>query len=191
MEFNHIANVFHRFLDSVSLIEPAIATELRKEWDIIYNFFRFEYYHSHLASSSKCVFHCAYYGLSESNCTHSHDFTKVCSLCYNAFTFFKLTVPQKLKGDILNIYRSLPLLHKHLVRYAAHRCREKHQAEAIKEIMQSLEDLNLAIIVIDHKQKTLPMKFMEGQGDYFGKNGMSILGIMVVLHDGDKLQTVS
>ena len=33
---------------------------------------------------------------------------------------------------------------------------------------------------IDHKQKVLPMIYREGQVEYFGKKGMSLLGAMLV-----------
>jgi hypothetical protein len=37
-----------------------------------------------------------------------------------------------------------------------------------------------ALLVIDHKQKVLPMSYREGQVEYFGKRGMSLLGAMLV-----------
>ena len=39
---------------------------------------------------------------------------------------------------------------------------------------------NSIINVLDHKQKVLGMNFCEGQVEYFGKKGMSILGPMKV-----------
>src|SRR5688572_11376737 len=38
---------------------------------------------------------------------------------------------------------------------------------------------NLLLIVIDHKQKVLQMQHREGQVEYYGKKGMSVLGSMM------------
>eukprot|EP00957_Ditylum_brightwellii_P103114 7858663-Ditylum_brightwellii.AAC.1 len=36
------------------------------------------------------------------------------------------------------------------------------------------------LMVIDHKQKVLQMKYREGQVEYCGKRGMSVFGAMIV-----------
>ena len=35
-------------------------------------------------------------------------------------------------------------------------------------------------MVLDHKQKVLQMRYREGQVEYFGKKGMSLLGMTEV-----------
>ncbi len=41
------------------------------------------------------------------------------------------------------------------------------------------EQSNTALIVFDHKKKVLPLYYKEGQSQYFGKRGFSLLGLMV------------
>lgn len=36
------------------------------------------------------------------------------------------------------------------------------------------------LIIMDHKQKILSMKYGEGQVEYYGKKGMSLLGSMII-----------
>jgi hypothetical protein len=61
----------------------------------------------------------------------------------------------------------------------AHRLRAKVQFVAIKKIRSELSTHN-ALLVIDHKQNVLPQSYEEGQVEYFGKRGMSLLGAMLV-----------
>ena len=41
-------------------------------------------------------------------------------------------------------------------------------------------DPSIIYMVPDHKQKVLQMRYFEGQVDYFGKKGMSLLGVVEV-----------
>ena len=45
---------------------------------------------------------------------------------------------------------------------------------------ESKQDPKKVLIVMDHKQKILQMKYREGQVEYYGKKGMSMLGTMIV-----------
>eukprot|EP00957_Ditylum_brightwellii_P007135 542022-Ditylum_brightwellii.AAC.1 len=36
------------------------------------------------------------------------------------------------------------------------------------------------LMVIDHKQKVLQIKYREGQVEYYGEKGLSVLGAMIV-----------
>jgi hypothetical protein len=60
-----------------------------------------------------------------------------------------------------------------------HRLRAKVQFVEIKKIHAELSACR-ALLVIDHKQKVLPCSYREGQVEYFGKRGMSLLGAMLV-----------
>ena len=42
------------------------------------------------------------------------------------------------------------------------------------------EDPTVGLIVVENEQKTSQMKYREGQVEYFGKIGMSMLGTMLV-----------
>eukprot|EP00957_Ditylum_brightwellii_P078139 5940772-Ditylum_brightwellii.AAC.1 len=64
-----------------------------------------------------------------------------------------------------------------------HQLQANIQFSAIGKIKDQLKlDLKQILMVMDHKQKVLPMKYQEGQVEYFGKKGMRLLGFMVVNH---------
>lgn len=72
----------------------------------------------------------------------------------------------------------IPFLQEGFYRYAGHIVRERHQKRDIAAIHEGLSlHPEESVVVIDHKQKVLPMKYREGQSNYFGKKGMSVLGI--------------
>jgi hypothetical protein len=70
-----------------------------------------------------------------------------------------------------------PALKYTVVKYMGHRARA--QFYEIKLLYQRLSN-DEVLIIIDHKQKILGMKYREGQVEYFGKQGMSLLGAMMV-----------
>ena len=45
--------------------------------------------------------------------------------------------------------------------------------------MDMKEDPTVGLIVVENEQKTSQMKYREGQVEYFGKIGMSMLGTML------------
>lgn len=63
-----------------------------------------------------------------------------------------------------------------------HRLRAKIQFQKIGKIKEWLKDDpdTRMLLMIDRKQKVLPMKHREDQVEYYGKTGMSILGAMEV-----------
>ena len=70
----------------------------------------------------------------------------------------------------------------------AHRLRAKVQFSAIDKIKTNLKsNINSVLIVIDHKQKVLQQRYREGQVEYYGKKGMSVLGVMIVQWDREKI----
>ena len=56
------------------------------------------------------------------------------------------------------------------------------QRRVMKLKEEMTKDKSCILIVLDHKQKILPMKYREGQIEYFGKKGMSLLGTMHVVY---------
>jgi len=64
----------------------------------------------------------------------------------------------------------------------AHRLHAKVQFAAIDGIKNWVNEdpKTRVMIVLDHKQKILNMRYREGQVDYFGKKGMSLLGTMII-----------
>ena len=77
---------------------------------------------------------------------------------------------------------TVPLLSTWLKHYMAHRLRAKvqfHSIELVKQWIKADPEKHI-LIVMDHKQKVQNMKYREGQVEYYGKKGMSVLGTMVV-----------
>ena len=70
---------------------------------------------------------------------------------------------------------------KAVTNYASHRLRANIQFDAIKKTMNDLkEDKSTVLMIIDHKQKIEPMKYRESQIEYYGKKGMSFIGMIMI-----------
>ena len=63
--------------------------------------------------------------------------------------------------------------------YMAHRVRAVAQFVKIEKEKTKFTDRSCGLW-FDHKQKVLPMRFREGQMEYFGKRGMYLLGAMLI-----------
>ena len=64
--------------------------------------------------------------------------------------------------------------------YKYHQVRAFSQFEKLKSKVK-ISRLKKCGLWFDHKQKIIPMGFCEGQIEYFGKRGMSLLGFMLVI----------
>jgi hypothetical protein len=83
--------------------------------------------------------------------------------------------------ELQSMVDALPKFTYSLVFYMSHRLRAKVQFEAIRTIKNNMRvSPSKGLLVIDHKQKVLQMKYREGQVEYYGKKGMSVLGVMIV-----------
>lgn len=135
---------------------------------------------------------CSYASQKQNGCSHVHQEVG-CTKCGKCFTFFTDIVEKFIKlaatyfsgsnyEEEVNIIKaSIPLFQTALIQYTSHLLRAKVQFSAIKNIKQRLKtEKNVILVVIDLKQKILPMAYREGQVDYFGKKGMSLLGAMIV-----------
>ena len=74
---------------------------------------------------------------------------------------------------------ALDIFDDSLKKYIAHQARAFSQFHAIEKLLSSISETTVGLW-IDHKQKILPMIYQEGQLEYFGKKGMSLLGAMLV-----------
>jgi len=104
-------------------------------------------------------------------------------------SFFQSTLFEALPEDEIDKFEELDTMfesldtYTHIVQsYCSHRLRAKVQFNAIQAIKNKwlTADTSRMLIVMDHKQKVLPMKYRKGQVEYFGKKGMSLLGLMLV-----------
>ena len=99
-------------------------------------------------------------------------------------------------GDLTNelqtMVEALAIMQDVVIWYMAHQLRAKVQFNAIGKVKENLKiDQKQILVVMDHKQKILPMKYWEGQVECLGKNGMSVLGFMVVSHDPGDVTDIS
>eukprot|EP00559_Dactyliosolen_fragilissimus_P007958 CAMPEP_0184871406 /NCGR_PEP_ID=MMETSP0580-20130426/40701_1 /TAXON_ID=1118495 /ORGANISM="Dactyliosolen fragilissimus" /LENGTH=1005 /DNA_ID=CAMNT_0027374063 /DNA_START=1121 /DNA_END=4139 /DNA_ORIENTATION=- len=181
-----------RFIDMETLnMVKEKAKLFLKEWSSIEMFLMWEYSNRHLNKTSTDICHCCGYALGGS-CTHIHTLES-CNKCAGCFTFFCTKVKpflQEVKdlnqnadelSELESMFRAISKLTHAVTYYMAHRLRAKVQFEEINQVKSSLkEDPSTALIVMDHKQKILQMKYREGQVEYYGKKGMSMLGTMAV-----------
>lgn len=62
------------------------------------------------------------------------------------------------------------------------------QVSAIDDLERTLKDEpSKLLIVLDHKQKILPMRYCEDQVDYYGKKEMNMLRAMKVKWDSETI----
>ncbi|XP_040564364.1 uncharacterized protein [Lepeophtheirus salmonis] len=174
--------------------------ELIDEWKDIQEFIMWSYSHNHLSILSSDKSHCCTCALG-GECSINHG-TKGCWKCINVFIFFDKTVMEYLEQvkklvtnedqiEIESMISALPKLTLILQQYMAHQLRSRAQFNAIEEVVEWLKgDSSRILVVIGHKQKVLPMKYCEGQIEYYRKKAMNVIGtneIRWVVKDDGKM----
>ena len=174
------------------------ADELIEEWKKMQMFLMWEYSNRHLKIEDEDPVHCCTFALG-GTCNHEHR-TVSCDKCSSIFTFFQAKTHGFLTRvsnaqfsedshaeELQSMFASLPKLTYAIAHYMGHRLRARVQFHAIRKIKQGLRNNpSKALIVTDHKQKILQMKYREGQVEYYGKKGMSLLGTMLVQWSAEK-----
>jgi hypothetical protein len=165
---------------------------LQEEWENLQQFIMWSYSNQHLQISDTNAPHCCTYALG-GECDHEH--VSACGKCSRLATFFDTSVATFLKDIVLNqlndsdvrpeidtMIAAVPRFTCMVKHYSAHRLRAKVQFYEIHKLKEEWlkADSSRFLIVMDHKQKVLGMKYREGQVEYFGKKGMSLLGTMQV-----------
>lgn len=168
---------------------------LLEERSNIEQFVLWEFSNKHLQISPEDIIHCCTFALA-GRCEHQHNASRTCcTKCANAIKFFDCTVrtfieqsntaldkEEEHMAEFNSILDATSKLSSMLRQYMSHRLRAKVLFSAIdrqKEWLKS-DSQSKMLIVLDHKQKVLPMKRCEGQVKYYGKAGMSLLGAMHV-----------
>lgn len=203
VKFRHLRDVFFAMLKRIpelelnadrrpdSLSPDGIASwckTIRREWQIYHDFLSWEYAKHHLKQADKDRFHCCTWALG-GECDHAHQ-ADGCSQCSGCFQFFDLKVrpfleqidqtsTESSKLEVDSMLAFIPQACKAVKDYASHRLRAEVQFRAIEEVQLEMKgDPSILYIVIDHRQKVEQMRFREGQVEYYGKKGMSMLGAM-------------
>ncbi len=197
VEFSNLDTQFTKVLDDLNTYGFTNCKKWRKDWIECVQFAKYEY-SRHLYKNDQ-AYHSTCFGLtSEAVTIGLWDSLEVCRSCHQCFNFFKGfkialdtfylssdTWPASVsnrKQDVVDILDTIDLYEEHLHRYLAHKCRERKQRTEFLKIKKELQD-DECIVILDHKMKVLPMKFQEGQSDFFGKAGMSYLGNMVLYRE--------
>ena len=210
IRFRYVGRVFECMLgrlaempytsSDVALSMKSKLSNLLSKWKEMYLFLSYEYSFKHLQLNSVDKAHCATYAMG-GICQHQHR-DVVCQKCNSCFKFFTedvmavfnechmaLEMDADNRNEIGTMVSSLVYLQDVVKWYMGHRLRATVQFDGIAKIKASLKESNdRVLVVMDHKQKVLPMKFHEGQVEYFGKKGMSLLGFMIVSNysEGDE-----
>ena len=87
--------------------------------------------------------------------------------------------------EIESMISAVPILKNTIMSFMGHKVWAFAQFHEIEKMHNNLGD-GQVIVTLDHKQKTLTMKYREGQVEYFGKQGMSLLGAMVAMRTYQK-----
>ena len=210
IRFRYMGQLFKEMLDKLSQMESIASCNislelktktksLKNKLKAMYFFLSYDYSLNHLEFNSNDKMHCCTYAVG-GNCNHEHA-DNICHKCNDCFTFFSkealflfnecLQVNRTNSDayiEIKSMILSLDYIQEVFRWYMADQLWAKVQFNAIAKIKDQLKiDPKSVLIVTDHKQKVLLMKFFEGQVEYFGKKGMSLLGFMILSHyEGDK-----
>ena len=166
--------------------------KLVEEWKCIEQFLSWEYSSNHLSFDSADISHCCRCALG-GICARLHGDTS-CIQCSNMVSFFDTSVKKTIqlaldnllepihRDEINTMHGDIVKLSDMLRHYMSHRLRAKVQFSAINKVKQWIKEDNKSriLVVMDHKQKVLSMKYREGQVEYYGKKGMSLLGSMII-----------
>lgn len=153
-------------------------------------------YKSHVGANERCVDHCTNYSLSDSlvkafrkKCDHAHD--KFCDVCIKMdealsdivemITSPKLNLTKQqqshLTFDVKHAIESIRIWKAHLIRTV-------NQEQAKEEILSSLNDQSI-LIVMDWAMKFLPKRYREKMSDFYGKRGKSWHVSCIIYKSGD------
>jgi hypothetical protein len=154
-------------------VELAVSDETCvQQWRAATAFFSGPYCFRHVSECDGVLTHCLQHALG-AECGAEHD--KVCLECDRHFRVAEALFPRQpaLSEMVTTLLR----------RYVEHQVRARHQRREILALRAALVhgpgNFTTGILTLDHKQKVLPMKQAEGQADFYGKKGMSVLGAML------------
>lgn len=180
--------------------------ELLEQWNDIRQFILWEYSNNHIQISSEDSIRCSAFALG-GTCSHVHTSVHMCcEKCSKTISFFNDVADyitssvigflndQSYTDELQSMVGASKTCSVLLRQYLAHRLRAKVQfyAIALQKMWLKTNPKTKLLIVLDHKQKVLPMKHRESQVEYYGKQGMSLLGAMhvrwIVEDDDDGFQ---
>ena len=178
VDLEHHSVVFNEMIKSMeadNLINNAAS--ILKDWADVKHFAMMNFSHCHLSSHDHVEdeAHCLKFAVGECSEPHVGTHCTQCAQLHHFFPNLRKSLPETLVSQITD---AIKLMEYGFNKYLSHRARERWQKLAIDKIRLSMKPGDV-YLVVDHKQKTLPMKHFESMSDYFGKTGMSVLGVWV------------
>ena len=153
--------------------------KLVEEWKCIEQFLSWDYSSNHLSFDTADIAHCCQCALG-GICARIHGDTS-CIECSNMVSCFDTSVKKTIqlaldnlvepihREEINTMHGASVKLSDMLRHYMSHRLRAKVQFSAINKLKQWMKDdkTTRILVVMDHKQKILSMKYREGQVEYY------------------------
>ena len=95
-------------------------------------------------------------------------------------------------SEFKSIKSACDIIENELIRYSGNKVRGKAQDLAIKEIVNQATspNSNTALVVFNQKNKIFPLRYREGQTEFFGKRGFSLLGLVVLFLNTKKIYDI-
>ena len=133
--------------------------------------------------------HSAMFALSDPNDTSLQADTEItndnCAECYKLFHAIEIIQEESASSDPDTRY-DVDIAVKDILNYTKHLMRDAQQKKAKVDAFQNLDE-NTGFWLKDFCQKVLPVKFREGQKEYFGKKGMSLHVDILSLRKAEQL----
>jgi hypothetical protein len=173
VEFRHVVATVGDMLTHAGAVggDLARAAKLRLRLETHSQWLKYDYGHAHLTTGlcDGVAAHCPRRALG-SVCDVAHSW--LCTACEEASSvvaeiscYLRSTLGEEEDNAVL-------YLQQQFQRYSAHKLRERWQTGHLNALRRSLvHDGQHLLLVIDHKQKILPVSFRESQAAYFGKKG--------------------
>jgi hypothetical protein len=151
--------------DAAITMTQATLESLKVDWTEAIEFFKNTYAHVHVRQVGDCdgfLTHCSEFALGGACAGHVHE--KQCDLCIKYFNVLT-RISESCKGILGGDFPEAMLTAESLLRrYIAHTVRGRHQALALRAIVDSLkQDPSHLLLVIDHKQKVQSSDNREAQ----------------------------
>lgn len=165
-------------------------SNLLLRWTDLFSFLKFQFAKNHISEEGSSVAHSSKYILGEAvsallpntPCKHCDEIFIFPTDCQKFFEKIEdLTEKEDIIFELDSMKRAMNILSFEIIRYAEHEVRGAHQEmDLLKVKEETRNDARQIVLVCDHKKKILPLFFREGQNQFFGKTGYSLLGIMAI-----------
>lgn len=188
-------DLFHRFISIITVGRPELCSTLSGACKRISLFLRKEYC-NHIFDESECVNHSKSRAFSDGSDGDGEDVSggtgtseaSVCEECEQINRFLldleaavdtAILNPHEESKDELHCYLRDTLV-RNLDIYVGHLLRKSHEVALDQRVIDSLDKDTDCVVVIDYKMKVLSLVWRESMAHFYGKRGISLLGVAIV-----------